>query len=286
MRSPWIWTGLLLAAMAAGALSEPHRERAPLRIGEYQVLDADFHVHVHPWSWATLSPWDTVIEARRQGLDAFAMTGTNNIWTGKAGRWLARRMSGPTVLPAQEVHTPTYHMVAVGIHTAIDWRHTAAQAIEDIHRQGGVAIAAHPIARYWPGWDEAAMEKLDAAEVWQPIVYMRPESAIELREFHARKRLTAIGSSDYHGLLPMGICRTYVFARENTEQAILEALRAGRTVVYDRQRQSYGDPELIRLSAGVLPRAGGAPPSNLGTLFSGLCGVTGLLGLILAGFRR
>lgn len=35
--------------------------------------------------------------------------------------------------------------------------------------------------------------------------------------------------------------------RNNDEPGILEALRAGRTVVFDRDRNAYGNLELIRL---------------------------------------
>jgi hypothetical protein len=275
--------GLLLAALLAGAFAETPRERPPLTIGGYRVLAADFHVHIHPWSWSTLTPWDTVIEARRQGLDVLTMAGTNNVWTGKVGRWYSRRIGGPTVLVGEEIHTPRYHMIAVGIDSAIDWRRTAAQAIDEIHQQGGVAIAAHPTARYWPGWDAAAMERLDATEILNPIIYQQPTAYAEMQEFYARKRLTAIGSSDLHGLGPVGFFRTYVFARENTEQAILEALRAGHTVVYDHEGRAYGDPELIGLAAESrsLPRPEGPPALTLLGLFSRISGVLGLLGLIL-----
>ena len=64
-------------------------------------------------------------------------------------------------------------------------------------------------------------------------------------------RLTAIGDTDYHlgpmspYLGEMGLCRTYVFVRERTEKGVLDALREGRTVVYDREH-IYGDPAMIQ----------------------------------------
>ena len=56
---------------------------------------------------------------------------------------------------------------------------------------------------------------------------------------------------------PLGVCRTYVFTQDTSEQGILDAIRERRTVVYDRG-QVYGDPALIRLAAqdGRLPSAG------------------------------
>ena len=70
----------------------------------------------------------------------------------------------------------------------------------------------------------------------------------QLQEFYGRVRLTAIGDSDYHGLGPMGLCRTFVFVRGDSEGAILDAFRAGHTVVYDRAGRTFGDPELISLA--------------------------------------
>ena len=287
MKGHWISTGLLLAGIAAGSFPEAKRENAPLVLGGYRVLAADFHVHVHPLSWATLTPWDAVIEARRQGLDAFAMAGQNVVWPGKIGRWFSRRIGGPTVLVSEEVHSPRYHMIAVGIDAAIGWRRTAAQAIDEVHQQGGVAIAAHPIAVYWPAWDSSAMRTLDAAEIVHPLIYDHPDQYPQLQEFYRRKRLTAIGSSDYHGTGRIGLCRTYVFARDNTEQGILDALRAGRTVVYDHDGRAYGDPDLIRLAAenASLPRPEGPPQASALSLFSRISGLLGLLGLIWFGLK-
>jgi hypothetical protein len=279
---------LLVAALAMGAFSEARRRRPTLVVGDYEVLAADFHVHVHPLSWAALTPWDSVLEARRQGLDTIALTGHNHVWTAKVGRWFSRRIGGPTVLVSEEIHTPRYHMIAVGVDSTISWRLTAAAAIREVHRQGGVAIAAHPTAHYWAGWDSEAMEQLDAAEIVHPIVYLRPDRYAQLKQFFGRRQLTAIGSSDYHGLARQGICRTYVFVRENTEQEILAALREGRTAVYDRDGRAYGNPELIQQAAQsrLLPQPEAPPPVTWLMLFSRIAGAVGLVGLIVFGPRK
>jgi len=117
-----------------------------------------------------------------------------------------------------------------------------------------------------------------------------------LRQFFGRTRLTAIGDSDYHigplspQLGAMGLCRTYVFVREQTEKGVLDALRQGHTVVYDRQH-IYGDPALIQIANedGRLSKIAlsGREP-NFTALFSGVVGVIGLLAssLIFGGVGR
>ena len=85
--------------------------------------------------------------------------------SGKVGRWFSNGSAVRAVIAGEEIHGPQYHMIAAGIEHAIGWRLTAAEAIDEIHRQGGVAIAAHPTAGAWPAFDADAMRKLDGAEV-------------------------------------------------------------------------------------------------------------------------
>jgi hypothetical protein len=273
---------VLLAAMVAGTVPDRAPVRAPLMLGGYRVLAADFHVHTFPLSASTLAPWDVVIEARRQGLDAIALTAHNEVGSGKVGRWFSRLIGGPTVLVGEEVHNPQHHLIAVGIGRTISWRLGAADAIAETHRQGGLAIAAHPIRGFWAGW-AGAEAQLDGVEVLQPTSWTSPEAAEEMREFYGRARVAPIGSSDYHGLGPLGVCRTYVFARENSERGILEAIRAHRTLVFDGDRGAYGDPALQQLAAGRLPEP--TPDPGAAGRVSGVLGLIGLLGVIGCGVR-
>jgi hypothetical protein len=276
---------LIVTSIILGTISDKPRTNDGLVLGEYHVLAADFHIHSFPLSWSVLSPWDTVTEARRQGLDVIAMTPHNHTWVAKVGRWFSSISGGPIVLVGEEIHASAfgYHLLAIGIRDTIRWRQPASLAIDDVHRQGGVAIAAHPSKSY-SAYDEIAMQKLDAAEVVHPIALRSEALASELRQFFGRRKLTAIGDTDYHlgPLSPfvgeMGLCRTYIFVNERTDKGILDALRRGHTVVYDRDHV-YGDPELIRLASedGRLARIARTPRTpRPWRLFSALLGVLGL----------
>jgi hypothetical protein len=257
-RGLWLAGALYLAALAAGSVTD--RPQPPVRrtIAGYDVLAADFHVHMLPHGWAGLSPWDTVVEASRHGLDVVALTPHEQVWQAKVGQWWSRLIGGPLVIVGEEITAPGYHMIAVGLRDAVSSDQPAAGAIDAIHRQGGVAIAAHPYWDAWPAYDEAARGRLDGTEVVRPESLV-PAWAAELRAFAATvPRAAAIGSSDYHGLNPMGSPRTFVFARGRTEADVMEALRARRTVVFDRDR-AFGDPALVRAAADQgLP--GDVPP--------------------------
>src|SRR5262245_27057738 len=107
--------GLLAAALVAGTVSDAPAVHASRTIGGYQVLETDFHVHSFPFSWSTLSPWDTVLEARRQGLDVIVMTPHNHVWVAKLGHWFSQRIDGPLVIVGEEIAAARYHLLAAGI---------------------------------------------------------------------------------------------------------------------------------------------------------------------------
>jgi predicted metal-dependent phosphoesterase TrpH len=156
---------LLVLAIVAGTLADRPRPNSPLMLGGYRVLTVDFHTHSSMWSDGTLTPWGLVLEAERQGLDAIAITGHNETWDARVGQRFSRLIGGPIVLVGEEILWPTHHVIAAGISKTIGFRQSAASAIDEVHSQGGVAIAAHAFPDYWAAWDSAAMERLDGAEI-------------------------------------------------------------------------------------------------------------------------
>src|SRR4051794_839499 len=92
-------------------------------------------------SAGTVAPWDFVLEARRQGLDVIAVTPHNGALAGKVAHWFATGAGGPTIIPGEEIHGAPFHMIELAASRYIDWRLRAPQAIDEIHHQGGIAIA-------------------------------------------------------------------------------------------------------------------------------------------------
>jgi hypothetical protein len=210
--------GLIALSIVAGTLGDRPRARPPLTIGGYRVLAADFHTHSSLWSDAALTPWGLVLEAEHQGLDAIAITGHNQVLDGKVGQWFSKTIGGPIVLAGEEILSePDYHLIAAGITERVSFAQPAASAIDEIHRQGGIAIAAHPVPDFWAAYDAAAMQRLDGAEICHPLVWAEEGGQRELEQFAARGSVAAIGSSDHHGAGRLGMCRTFVFAQDASE---------------------------------------------------------------------
>ena len=253
------WIVPLVLSLVAGTLADGPAAREPMMVGGYRVLQADFHTHSSTFSDGALTPIGMVLEARARGLDAFTIAGHNQTWDSAGGHWFSRAIRGPIVLRGQEVLSPTHHIIAAGISEEIDYLQNAADTIADIHRQHGIAIAAHP-AFGTRDYDAAALATLDGAEICHPVGYIEPQAQRDFEQFRALGQFAAIGSSDFHGMGQMGMCRTYVFVREATEAGVLEAVRARRTVVY-APGGVYGDPELVRLAKADGRFAESLPPT-------------------------
>jgi len=252
----WVPVAALMVSVAAGTAADRPAPHVVRTMDRYEVLAADFHVHVFPFGWAFISPRETLLEAVHQGLDVVAITPHDQTWQADLARWLAPRLTrSPIVLKGEEITTPRFHVLAIGVDGTVSNQLALEDTLDTIHRRGGVAIAAHPYRVVWGNYDAESMKKLDGSEVVRPEAQFDAAAATELREFNARAPLTAFGNSDYRGPTPMGFSRTYVFATARTAEAVMDALRARRTVVYDRDR-AYGDHALIALADanGGLPR--------------------------------
>ena len=145
------------------------------------------------------------------------------------------------------------------------WNQSAASTIREIHRRGGVAVAAHPHGDTTAGYDSEALALLDAAERTHPGMHRDEEIASEFEEFFTRARqhnprLSPLGDSDFHFTGKIGLCHTYVLAREISEAAVLDAIRAGRTVAYDAEGRPYGDPALVEIAERARRARVAAPP--------------------------
>lgn len=243
----------LAVATLVGTIVDDVPARPPVTRAGLRVLEVDLHAHTR-FADGFLSPFDLVLQARRRGLDALAITDHNILFPAKMGRWFARGIGGPTILLGEEITTRGYHVHAVGLTDHVDASLPIDRVIDETHRQGAILIAAHPVKRFWPAL-VPVRSRIDATEVMHPLAFGGRDDAgwrwDEMRQYYedARaegKALTAVASSDYHFFSPLGVTRTLVFARSEGEADVMEALRSGRTVVFDLKGRAYGDPELVK----------------------------------------
>ena len=239
----------LAAGLALGTLTDTVPTRDPITIEGYQILSGDFHVHAFVGDGG-IPPWMLQRHAAHVGLDVIAITNHNQTLAGRLGRAAAQPSTGPLVLVGEEITGRDYHLIGVGIERPVNWDQPARGAIADVHAQGGVAIAAHPMHGF-DGYDPVALADLDGVEVAHRDS-LSSTMALQFVEFYQRtlarnQEVAAIGSSDFHTSGPMGLCRTYLFVRERSEAGVIQAIRDGRTVGRCESGRLRGRPELVRL---------------------------------------
>jgi len=279
------WT-VLACGLLLGTLSDTLPERASVHVGGFEVLVGDFHVHAFVGDGA-IAPWMLQRHAARLGLDVIAVTNHNQTLASRLGRAAARRSSGPIVMTGAEVTGRDFHLVAVGIEHPVEWRQVR-RAIEQVHAQGGVAIAAHPLRGFAKGYDDAALAALDGLEAAHPD-RLDPRLLPQFEEFFERTLahnpdVAAIGSSDFHTNAPMGLCRTYLLVRERSEAGVLDAIRDGRTAGHCADGPLRGRPDIVRMLTPV--RDALAPPAaSAGARLALALVWIALLGLAVAGTR-
>jgi predicted metal-dependent phosphoesterase TrpH len=251
MRSQRILAALVLAAgIALGTLTDRPPSREPITVEGYQVLSGDFHVHAFIGDGG-IAPWMLQRHAARVGLDVIAVTNHNQTTAGRLGRWASQKSSGPMILVGEEITGRNFHLIGVGIEQPVNWNQSARGAIADVHAQGGVAIAAHPLHGFSEGYNESALAELDGVEAAHPDSEA-PGIAAQFEEFYQRAltknpEVAAIGSSDFHTSGPMGLCRTYLLVRERSTAGVIDAIRDGRTVARCETSELHGRPELVTL---------------------------------------
>ncbi len=282
---------LFLAAAIGGSVLDVAPDRPPVQRGGFQVLQGDFHVHTR-MSDGVLSPLDVVIAARRAQLDVVAVTEHNTVMAGRIAQWASTVIGGPIVIVGEEITTRDYHVIALGLTETIPGGLPLKAALLAVRRQRGVSIAAHPVERFWPAFDQA-LELLDGAEVIHPLVRRAGGEwrGDDLEVFYARlaavrTKPVAIASSDHHAMNGLGSCRTLVFVREASADGVMEALRAGRTVVVHDDGRMTGDAEMVAaLEAAPLP-AFERPTYVARDLLDAVLRTLGLVGLVLVVFTR
>ncbi len=152
--------------------------------------------------------------ARRGDLDVIAIADHDRIDAALAARAMARARGYPfEVVVAEEVSTRGGHLLALFLKERVPpWRSMRA-TIAAIHRQGGLAIPAHPLIPYPLCASGRTLRQLlddpdpkvhpDALEAFNPTTVGRPWQP-RVVAFAERHGLAGVGASDAHELHQIG----------------------------------------------------------------------------------
>ncbi|MEM2102730.1 MAG: CehA/McbA family metallohydrolase [Candidatus Bathyarchaeia archaeon] len=186
-------------------------------------LKIDLHVHTCYSYDSTITPKELVTYARKNGLDAVAVTDHDCI---KAALKLSRHKDF-LIIPGIEVSTIHGHVLALDVAEKFPPKQDASTTINEIHQAGGIAVAAHPTALYRGKMRMYVTKKFDAIEVINASSIPFSFSNHINHKLAETFNLPKTGGSDAHYAPEIGMAYTLVDADLEKDEIIL-AIKKGR----------------------------------------------------------
>ncbi len=136
------------------------------------------------------------------------------------------------LIPGVEVSTEYGHLLGLFVTKPVS-SHELARAVEEIHRQGGLAVLAHPFERSNDaGRLSPVLPLLDGVEVWNSRAERKNKRANAMaRELAQANGLRPFGGSDAHLPQEIGSAVTAVEAEAFTLEGAKAALLTGQARV-------------------------------------------------------
>ncbi|GGM28245.1 CehA/McbA family metallohydrolase [Promicromonospora citrea] len=212
----------------------------------------DLHAHT-THSDGTLSIAQLTAAAAGRGLDFLAVTDHNTVSHHPHLPGVGATYD-VSLLPGQEVTTHAGHANAFGDIGWVDFRRPAAHWVADVEAHGGLLSVNHPLQDDC-GWHHPVRTGL--LELWHiswfldltatgPWAYLRTVGT-------GTAAPVLLGGSDFHTPdqgYPPGTPTTWVAAADRTPEAILDAVRHGRTAL--SRFPGPGEPVLVRVGEDLV----------------------------------
>jgi hypothetical protein len=197
-----------------------------------RLIRADLHNHSYYSPDSILSPPEMLTRARHQRLAVIAVTDHNTTRGGIVVRDLAvKRDPDIRVIVGEEVRTKDGEVLGLFLTEDIPRDLSAAETIDRIHAQGGLAGAPHPFDPFRSGLDgrlTSVCDKLDFIEGMNARVIRRHDND-RARDFAKEHNMPMSAASDAHSPREVGRCFVEMKNFE-TPQQMLASLRDGRLV--------------------------------------------------------
>lgn len=198
------------------------------------MLVAELHTH-SSLSHDGRDPVDLLLEqAEAVGLDVLAVTDHDQIEASLEAVRLAKSFQ-LTAIPGIEISTRDGHVIGLGVRELIEANQTFVNTVKDIHEQGGIAIVPHPFQSSRSGvltkiTPDVVVEHADAIEVYNSRL-LTGRANRQAERFARKHNMARTAGSDAHICEMVGQAITKINSTDDTVEAILEAIAAGRTEI-------------------------------------------------------
>jgi predicted metal-dependent phosphoesterase TrpH len=174
----------------------------------------ELHAHSKFSFDSIAEPYDIIRTARERGLNGIAVTDHDTI----RGSIETRRInadSGFAVIVGTEIASDVGDILGLFIEREIESR-LGLEVIDDIHRQGGIAILPHPFKGHKLTGE--IIERVDLIEVFNSRT--GKQDNLKARELSQKYNKPGIAGSDAHFLSEIGRCRV-ITDSDNIKEALL-----------------------------------------------------------------
>ena len=197
------------------------------------MLTVELHSH-SALSHDGRDPVELLLEqAAAVGLDALAVTDHDEIDASIAAAEQAAD-HGLIGIVGMEISSAAGHILAFGIEELIPPGLSYDETLERIHEQGGIAVIPHPFQKsrhgVAPHITDDQLASADGLEVYNSRLFTG-RSNRQAERFAIERGLPMTAGSDAHISEMVGQAVTEVGASDRSADAILEAIRHGRTSV-------------------------------------------------------
>ncbi|HIE31953.1 MAG TPA: PHP domain-containing protein [Methanosarcinales archaeon] len=195
-----------------------------------------FDLHIHSmYSRDSRSPIDSILKhAMDIGLDGIAICDHDTAMGGVIGEERAEELGLPLiVIPGIEITTTKGHIIALGVRTDIPPKETPQETIAHIRELGGVVVVPHPFKRLSHGIGDFSDLDVDAVEIFNSR-FITGEANRKAERMALEMGIPAVAGSDAHAVMMIGYAVTEI-AAESSQQAVLDAIRNGKTRVYGKR---------------------------------------------------
>ncbi len=194
----------------------------------------DLHVHTQFSADSVADPEAIIASAKEKGLDGIAITdhNTSECVDYYLERGLmrpdGRAVDGFLIVPGQEITTSEGHLLALGVHLPYLKGVSPAEAIDIIHRKGGIAVPPHPYDQFRAGIREKILDGLDidAIEVFNAASTFRRYNRYAY-EYASKRGLPKTAASDAHHPSAVGTAFTILSTDDFSVAGILAAIKRG-----------------------------------------------------------
>ncbi|MBN1194782.1 MAG: PHP domain-containing protein [Methanomicrobiaceae archaeon] len=192
------------------------------------MLKCDLHIHTSFSRDGESTVEEVLAQAARVGLDAVAITDHDTV---EGARYALTLETPVTVIPGIEVSTRQGHLIVLGVLDPVPPGRDFAETVRIAREMGGVLILPHPYHQWRHGVAlkvSSAISLVDAVEAFNSRYITGSANRRAAREARLAN-VPCVGGSDAHNARFVGFGLTLVDAEGTGADAVLAAIRAGKT---------------------------------------------------------